>query len=428
MLDKNGTRQLAYVVVVDSISPIDGADRVELANVGGWRVMVHKGEFKEGDPAIYFEIDSLLDSTNPAFAFMDKKHYKVKTQRYTFGGKGLFISQGLLMSPKDFGWAGYRSTKDLNPKTTDVDSVAVKDDKGKVHYENDESRFLTKQLNITYAVASDNKRKAASADKYKLMAMRHPKLGKKWWWRKLYKSNIGKKILFLFFGKKKDSATAFPTKFPGVRITDQERCENMTWVLQDKTPFIVTQKCDGSSGTFILERKKFNHFEFYVCSRRVRQLTPYQKSFYDENYYWEVAKKYDIENKMKGWLKAHPKAWFVCWQGEVCSPQIQANPQHLKSTHLFCFHWTDSINGRRDIRDAEKDWKAMGMEVVPIEGTIVLPDDFEEFKKMAEGKYDPSVCEGRTDCDREGWVLYSTKDSKFSFKNVSRKYLLSKKD
>ena len=33
---------------------------------------------------------------------MEKKHYKVKSQRYTFGGKGNFISQGLLMSFKDF--------------------------------------------------------------------------------------------------------------------------------------------------------------------------------------------------------------------------------------------------------------------------------------------------------------------------------------
>lgn len=205
-------------------------------------------------------------------------------------------------------------------------------------------------------------------------------------------------------------------------------CENMTWVLRDKTPFIVTQKCDGSSGTFILERKKFGKYEFYVCSRNVRQLKPEQKCFYDENYYWQVAIKYDIENKMKAWLKAHPKAWFICWQGEVCGPKIQANPQHLSKYHLFCFHWTDSINGRRDIREADKDWRAMGMEVVPIEGTIVLPDDFEEFKQMADGKYDPSVCEGHKDCDREGWVLYKTNEPTFSFKNVSRKYLLGKKD
>ena len=54
----------------------------------------------------------------------------------------------------------------------------------------------------------------------------------------------------------------------------------MTWVLQDKTPFIVTQKCDGSSGTYILERKGKNKFEFYVCSRNVRILNDKQECYH----------------------------------------------------------------------------------------------------------------------------------------------------
>lgn len=413
MLDDTGKRQLAYLVKIDAITPIEKADRLEAAHVGGWVVVVSKGEFKVGDPAIYLEIDSQVAIDKAPWCDMDflvSKKGKIKTQKI----RGQ-ISQGLLVPVTAFGWAICENT-------------IIKDDKGEYHHIDDESRFLTKQLGITYSSVEDKKRKGAAPDKYKKMAQRHSELGKKWWWKKLYKSNLGKKILFVFFGKKKDNAIAFPKNFPGVTVTDQERCENMTWVLRDKTPFIVTQKCDGSSGTFILERKKFGKYEFYVCSRNVRQLKPEQKCFYDENYYWQVAIKYDIENKMKAWLKAHPKAWFVCWQGEVCGPKIQGNPQHLSEVHLFCFHWTDSINGRRDIRDAEKDWRAMGMEVVPIKGIIVLPDDFEEFKQMADGKYDPSVCEGHKDCDREGWVLYKTNEPTFSFKNVSRKYLLSKKD
>lgn len=401
MLNKNKQRELAYLVKVDKVEQMD-ADRLEAVDVGGWKCVCGKGEFHPGDVAIYIEIDAQCPIDKKPWsdmAFLVSKKGKIKSQKI----RGV-ISQGLLIPTSQF-----------------ADICAGR----KV---NNESRFLTKELGITYAIAADNVRKGASSDKYKKMAQRRSKLSKKWWWKKLYKSSLGKKILFVFFGKKNDNATAFPTKFPGVGITDQERCENMIWVLQDKTPFIVTQKCDGSSGTFILERKKFGRYEFYVCSRNVRQLSPEQKCFHDKNYYWQVAIKYDIENKMKTWLKAHPKAWFVCWQGEVCGPEIQGNPQHLKSTHLFCFHWTDSINGRRDIREADKDWRAMGMEVVPIEGTIVLPDNFEEFKQMADGKYDPSVCEGHTNCNREGWVLYSTKDSKFSFKNVSRKYLLGKKD
>ena len=403
MLDSTGTRQLAYLVKVDGVEQMN-ADRLEAVDIGGWRCVCGKDEFHPGDIAIYVEIDAQCPIDKKPWsdmAFLVSKKGKIKSQKI----RGV-ISQGLLVPTSQF-----------------ADICAGRN-------VDDESRFLTKELGITYYVKEDNSRKSSPNPnaKYNSMMTRHPKFAKTKFAHWCMKRDWAKKILFIFLGRKNDSKTSFPKNFPGVTVTDQERCENMTWILRDKTPFIVTQKCDGSSGTFILERKKFGKYEFYVCSRNVRQLKPEQKCFYDENYYWQVAIKYDIENKMKAWLKAHHKAWFVCWQGEVCGPKIQSNPQHLSEYHLFCFHWTDSINGRRDIREADKDWRAMGMEVVPIEGTIVLPDDFEEFKQMADGKYDPSVCEGHKDCNREGWVLYKTNEPTFSFKNVSRKYLLGKKD
>lgn len=203
-------------------------------------------------------------------------------------------------------------------------------------------------------------------------------------------------------------------------------CENMPWVLNDKTPFIVTQKCDGSSGTYILERKPFHRYEFYVCSRNVRMLSENQACYHGEhNYYWEVAKKYDIEKKMRQYLENNKDISFVCWQGEICAPAIQKNPHHLKNTHFYCFHWTDSKHGRMDIRDAAIEWRKMDMEVVPIVNTnYIMPDDFEEFKKSADTTYDPSCCEGQKGCKAEGYVYYKTDDPEFSFKNVSREYLL----
>lgn len=417
---KTNTRELAYVVNIDAIKPIPESDNCECAIVGGWHVMVRKNEFKVGDPAIYFEIDSYLDPSNSVFSFMEKKKYKVKTQRYTFGGKGNFISQGLLMSAANFGWT-----------IESVDGrVYIKDNNGTPHFPgDDESRFLTKQLGVTYYIAEDNTRKANSVDKYKKMAQRNGKLFSHQPFRWLMKRAWGRKLLFAFFGRKRDKNTNFPTHFPFVKKTDQERCENMTWVLNDKTPFIVTQKCDGSSGTYILEKRKklFGiKYEFYVCSRNVRQLTPKQKSFYDENYYWECAIKYDIKNKLKDYLEKHPYLDYVCWQGEVCSPKIQNNPQGLTETHLFCFHMIDSKIGKYDIRNAKKIWKEYNMETVPIiNENYILPDDFEEFKLTADGMYDPSVCEGKKNQAREGFVYYKTTDPNFSFKNVSRKYLLN---
>ena len=63
---KTGERELAYVVIISNIEPIQGSDNCECAIVGGWHIMVRKGEFHPGDVGIYFEIDSLLDASNSA--------------------------------------------------------------------------------------------------------------------------------------------------------------------------------------------------------------------------------------------------------------------------------------------------------------------------------------------------------------------------
>ena len=410
---KTNERELCYVVSIDAIEPIIGSDNCEAAVVGGWRIMTRKGTFKPGDLAIYFEIDSKVPETE-TFAFLEKKHYKIKTQKYTFGGKGNFVSQGLLMHPIDFGWTTGETGK----------SIIIPDDGTQL----EKGDFLTQRLGVTYAIDADNKRKASGPDKYKKMAARHKKIFSNPIVKKIMKYSLGRKIMFLFFGKKKDKKGTWPDgRFPGVTRTDQERVENMTWILQDKTPFIVTQKCDGSSGTYILERKGKNKFEFYVCSRNVRMASKEQECFYgSHNYYWEVAEKYDIENKMKAWLNSAPGRDWVCWQGEICAPGIQKNPHNLSETHFYCFHWTDNVNGRRDIRDAIVDWKSYNMETVPIVcDNYIMPDDFEEFKKSADGYYMEEVCEGHTNCKREGFVYYKTTEPTFSFKNVSIEYLLN---
>lgn len=405
MLNKDGQRELAFLTKIDEIRPIEGKDRVECAVVGGWTVMVQRGKYQPGSIAVYFEIDSKVPADKECFAFLEKYHYKVKTQKFKN-----FYSQGLLMGADELGWI-------------EKDGKYI-DDKGKAHSVDNETRFVTEELGVVYAVDEDNARKAKSNPDAKINAAlaRHSKFAKKY--GKIVKKNKFLRWFFtLIWGKKRDSETAFPTKFQYVHKTDQERCENMTWVLKDKTPYVVTQKCDGSSGTYILERKPFGKFEFYVCSRNVRQLTPNQKSYYDDNHYWNVAFKYDLENKMKDYMKKHPDISYLCWQGEVCAPQIQKNPQGLTEEHLFLFHCTDS-NGRWAMLDAIKMWKEYGLETVPVvDENYILPDDFEEFKLSADGYYDPSVCEGKTKQKREGFVYYKTTDPNFSFKNVSREYL-----
>ena len=397
MLNSNNERELAYVVKIDAVEPIVGSDNCEAAIVGGWRVMVRKGQFQSGDKAVYFEIDSKLPDTDPRFAFMERKGYKVKTQRYTFGGKGLMISQGLLMSAEDLGWNEEELT------------------------EFGDERFMTKKLGVTYAVAEDNVRKSNGDpnQKYKAMGARHANLAKTRWWRWLMKRAWGRKILFAIFGKKKDNPRGWPNHFPYIHKTDEERCENMPWILQNKEPWIVTEKLDGTSCTYILERLKGrNKFEFYVLSRNVRQKDETQACYHDHNIYWDLAFKYDIENKLRKFLDENPACTYVCVQGEGVG-SVQGNPLKLKEDDLYLFNFIDSINGRWPSNLGNVIAEEMGMKWVPIlNENFILPDDMETFKQMATAPsaVNPAVM-------REGIVLRHTGDD-MSFKNVSREYLL----
>ena len=71
-------RALAHVEQIVWKKPIEGADRIELVGVLGWQCIAKKDEFQVGEPCVYIEIDSIVDKDNPDFAFLEKKHYKIK--------------------------------------------------------------------------------------------------------------------------------------------------------------------------------------------------------------------------------------------------------------------------------------------------------------------------------------------------------------
>lgn len=72
-------RSLATIQKITHLSPIEGADAIEVAQVLGWKVVVKKGEFKVGDLVVYCEVDSMLPEGNPAFEFLRSKHFRIKT-------------------------------------------------------------------------------------------------------------------------------------------------------------------------------------------------------------------------------------------------------------------------------------------------------------------------------------------------------------
>ena len=412
MLDKDGVRQLAYVVLIDNIEPIVGSDNCECAVVGGWHVMVRKGQFNVGDPAIYFEIDSKVPSTNPAFAFLEKRNYKVKTQKFTFGGKGNFISQGLLMHAEDFGWS---ICYDIDDTFDDVPYIV--DNNGEEHYAAGDTRFLTKQLGVTYADDEDNKRKASSVDKYKKMAQRRPELFKKPWARWMMKREWGRKVMIFFFGKKKDQKNGWPS---WVSKTDEERIENMPWVLKNKEPWIATEKIDGSSTTFTMKRGKFGKKEFYVCSRNVCFDSVDKPCYYDTNIYWEMAEKYKMFDVLSSLLNHMSAAEWVTIQGETYGEGVQKNTYDIKGHDFKAFNLITSDKGRWNSCDM-KNLLENGYNIpcVPIlDDNFVLPDTVEELRAYVNSQ--PSIVNKKM---KEG-IVFRAQDGVQSFKCVSPEYLL----
>lgn len=73
-------RKLASIREISSIRPIEGADNIELAQIGGWQVVVKKGEFSPGNLCIYCEIDSILPE-KPEFEFLRSRNFRIKTMK-----------------------------------------------------------------------------------------------------------------------------------------------------------------------------------------------------------------------------------------------------------------------------------------------------------------------------------------------------------
>ena len=59
-------KKLAYIAKVNEIREIPNADKIELATVMDYTVVVKKGEYKPGDLALYVEVGSILpDGLSP---------------------------------------------------------------------------------------------------------------------------------------------------------------------------------------------------------------------------------------------------------------------------------------------------------------------------------------------------------------------------
>lgn len=210
-------RKLAKIVSIDSIHPIENADAIEVAIVGGWKVVTKKGEYSVGDLAVYLEIDSWVPTELAPFLSKGKEPKEfngVKGERLrTMRLRGQ-ISQGLLLS-----------------RLVALDKV------GEIHEDMD----VTELLNIQKWERAPDTRSSEG-----------------------FKAN----------GKPKGS---FPER---IHKTDQERVQNIKRELREAIEsgerFEVTEKMEGSSMTVYKIDGVFG-----VCSRNIDLTRQSGNSFWD---------------------------------------------------------------------------------------------------------------------------------------------------
>ena len=398
MLNSKNERELAYVARIEEIRSLEGYDKVEYARIGaGWWVIVRKGQFKVGDLGIYFEVDSQVPAEEP-FMFLENKKFKIKTLKMC-----KVVSQGLLMSFDDFGW--------------DKDAYT-------------EGTFLTKQLKVTYADEADNARKAPSPNKYASMQDRHKNLFKSPFGKIVMKYKLGREVMFLLFGKKKDKRD-WPV---WVKKTDEERCQNMPWLFPNNSQhWMVTEKIDGTSTTFTMKNNWKKNL--IVCSRNVAFNSPKKEKYNyykdsDGNVYLEMAGKYNMQQvclNAIAYCKNHNiPISFITIQGETYGGTIQKRDygaEHRLAIFNVIFGFKNGETRRLnpvEMRDFLKKVETDGapLETVPIlNEDYMLPDTCEELLAYADGS---SVIDGGM---REGLVFRSM-NGQDSFKAVSNKFLL----
>lgn len=199
-------RKLATIRTIDAIRPIEDADAIECAVVGGWTVVVKKGEYAVGDLACYVEIDSWVPHELAPFLSkgQEPREYNgVKGERLRTVKLRGQLSQGLLL-PLEKKMSGT-----LLPVTRRC--VAEGDD-------------VTEELGI-----------------------------QKW------EAPIPAQLAGLVRGP-------FPSAVPK---TDQERVQNLVAEIaeyvRDADVWEITEKLDGSSCTYYLDLDN----DFHVCSRNL---------------------------------------------------------------------------------------------------------------------------------------------------------------
>lgn len=278
-------RKLAYVVKIASCEPIAGADRLSLTKMQGlgWQVVTARDEFKAGDLAVYFEIDSFLPDKDERYEFLRERCLRKFTSK---SGKILDqgiriktiklrgeLSQGLLM-PID----KYPELTDLTPGADQTEVLHVR------HHD-------------------EIKEALAPVDNHAIQGSAHGE---------------------------------FPSLIPK---TDETRCQVLAdyWELYPDMEFEVTEKRDGQSITCAYSPTIDPKEPFMVCSRNIRLKR--LNSNGEVNLAWQMAEKYGLDQKLK--KLCEEEGLELAIQSEQQGAGIQSNPDKLTEYAWECFKMWD---------------------------------------------------------------------------------------
>jgi hypothetical protein len=357
-------RKLASIREIKEIHPIPNMDRIELAIIDGWQVIVKKGEYNIGDLTIYCEIDSILPE-KPEFEFLRDKKFRIKTMKL----RGT-LSQGICFPLTIIPNKNYKIGDDV------TDIIGIK------KYES---------LSETEDTESKDK------NKYKNPVIQY-----------LLRFSIFRKLLLS--KRKKYNFPDFISK------TDETRIQNMTHLLNNKNiEYVVREKIDGQSGTFVVKKGKtlFGkiNYEYIVCSRNLRL-----KNKEMSRSYWKVSEKYNIEKILIDLVDRLNVEW-VAIQGECIDTNVQGNKYNIKEADLYVFNLI-TPNGKIECLVGEEMLAQYGLKWCPlIDKNYVLPDTVDELAKLVTGNsmLYPTL--------REGFV-FRNYEKNISFKMVSPDFLI----
>lgn len=356
-------RKLATIRIIANIKPIPNADRIEVAQIDGWEVIISKSDnFSQGDKVVYIEIDSKMPKT-PEYDFLKSRKYVVKTIKL----RGQ-VSQGLVLPLAVLPPGNYKVGDDV----TEILGVTKYDPEAE-------------QEN---AIVAENKKQNPIIKYF----MRFK------WFRKLVIKRTAK------------------GKFPDwIKKTDEERIQNKTGLFEqlkaNKTQLSVTEKVDGTSATYFLKKVKKNKYEFGVCSRNQRLTKE------DTSYYWNVARKYKIKEALR---KLIGNLDWIVLQGEITGEKIQGNKYPMDGGERFWAFNLISPEGKLTTEEMQRALLHHGIYTVPIfDNEFVIPEEWEisDIVHYVQGK---SQIYPR---EREGCVFRNVEQD-ISFKCINPEFLI----